>query len=84
MSWLILFLEDGKLKKDRQGNPKPDRRVEKSDADWRAQLSPEQYRITRQKGTERPHSGALCSIHDEGKYNCVCCDKAVLKQPFLS
>jgi len=56
------------------GNLKPDRRVEKSEAEWKAQLTPEQYRITRQKGTERAHSGALCSTHDAGKYNCVCCD----------
>lgn len=56
------------------GNPKPDRRVEKTEAEWKAQLTPEQYRITRQKGTEAPHSGALCSIYEEGLYNCVCCD----------
>jgi peptide-methionine (R)-S-oxide reductase len=54
-------------------NPKPDRRVEKTDAEWKAQLTPEQYRITRLKGTEAPHSGALCTIYDQGKYNCVCC-----------
>ncbi|MCX7550933.1 peptide-methionine (R)-S-oxide reductase MsrB [Xanthomarina sp. F2636L] len=56
-----------------KGNPTPDKRVEKSDAEWQAQLSPEQYRITRQKGTEAPHSGALCSAHEAGKYNCLCC-----------
>ncbi|WP_341217206.1 peptide-methionine (R)-S-oxide reductase MsrB [uncultured Wocania sp.] len=57
-----------------KGNPIPDRRVEKSDEEWKAQLTPEQFRIARQKGTERPHSGALCSVHDAGKYNCVCCN----------
>lgn len=56
------------------GNPNPDKRVEKTEAEWRSQLTPEQFRITRQKGTERPHSGALCSTHDAGKYNCVCCN----------
>ncbi|MGS2727202.1 peptide-methionine (R)-S-oxide reductase MsrB [Psychroserpens sp. BH13MA-6] len=56
------------------GNPTPDRRVEKTEAEWREQLTPEQFRITRQKGTERPHSGELCSIHEAGLYNCVCCD----------
>ncbi|MEM9680230.1 MAG: peptide-methionine (R)-S-oxide reductase MsrB [Bacteroidota bacterium] len=55
------------------GNLLPDRRVEKTEAEWKSQLTPEQYRITRQKGTEAPHSGALCSIYDEGQYNCVCC-----------
>ena len=56
------------------GNPKPDRRVEKTEDQWRAQLSPEQYRVTRTKGTEAPHSGSLCSIYDEGQYNCICCN----------
>lgn len=55
------------------GNPAPDKRVEKSEAEWQTLLTPEQYRITRQKGTERPHSGAFCKAHDAGKYNCVCC-----------
>ncbi|MGB0424176.1 MAG: peptide-methionine (R)-S-oxide reductase MsrB [Flavobacteriales bacterium] len=55
------------------GNPTPDQRIEKSDEEWRAQLTPEQYRITRQKGTERAGSGALCNAYDSGKYNCVCC-----------
>ena len=57
-----------------KGNPTPDRRVEKTEEEWRAQLTPEQFRITRHKGTEAPHSGTLCSIYDEGKYNCVCCN----------
>lgn len=56
------------------GNPEPERRVEKREQVWRDQLTPEQYRITRQKGTERPHTGELCSIYDAGQYNCVCCD----------
>ncbi len=55
------------------GNPTPDRRVEKTEAEWKEILSPEQYRITRQKGTESPHSGALCSIYEAGKYACICC-----------
>ena len=36
-------------------------------------LSPGQFRITRLKATEAPHSGALCSIYETGKYACVCC-----------
>ena len=55
------------------GNPAPDRRVEKTENEWREILTPDQFRITRKKGTEAPHSGALCSIHDAGKYSCVCC-----------
>ena len=55
------------------GNPKPDFRIEKSDQEWQELLSPEQYRITRLKGTERPHSGEFCSSYEAGKYNCICC-----------
>jgi len=57
-----------------KGNPAPDRRVEKTEAEWRDMLTPQQFRITRSKGTEAPHSGELCSTHEAGKYNCVCCD----------
>ncbi len=56
------------------GNPTPDRRVEKTEAEWRKQLTPEQFRITREHGTERPFSGALCSIFEQGTYECICCD----------
>jgi peptide-methionine (R)-S-oxide reductase len=57
-----------------KGNPTPEKRVEKSEAEWKTLLTPEQYRVTRLKGTERPHTGALCSIYDAGQYNCICCD----------
>lgn len=59
---------------DVNGNPTPDRRVEKTEADWQAILTPEQFRITRLKGTEAAHTGALCSTYEAGKYNCVCCN----------
>ncbi|MFI0608751.1 MAG: peptide-methionine (R)-S-oxide reductase MsrB [Anaerolineae bacterium] len=48
-------------------------RVEKSDAEWRAQLSAEQYKIARGKGTERPFCGTLLDNKKEGVYACVCC-----------
>lgn len=56
------------------GNPAPDRRVKKSEQEWKAQLSPDQYRVTREKGTEARYSGAHCSRHDAGLYACICCD----------
>ncbi|MFC5269873.1 bifunctional methionine sulfoxide reductase B/A protein [Adhaeribacter terreus] len=57
-----------------QGNPKPDRRVEKSEEEWERILSPEEFRITRQKGTERAYSSELCNLFEPGKYACICCD----------
>ena len=56
------------------GNPTPDRRVEKTEAEWQQQLSEEAFRITRKKGTEARFSGAHCSRYDPGLYSCVCCD----------
>ncbi|MDB0600373.1 peptide-methionine (R)-S-oxide reductase MsrB [Tenacibaculum maritimum] len=56
------------------GNPTPQKRVEKTQKEWESLLSPEQFKITRLKGTERPFSGELCTIYDEGQYNCVCCN----------
>ncbi|NQX84550.1 MAG: peptide-methionine (R)-S-oxide reductase MsrB [Flavobacteriaceae bacterium] len=56
------------------GNPKPQQRIEKTESEWKLQLTPEQFRITRLKGTEPAHSGDLCTAYDSGKYNCVCCD----------
>jgi peptide methionine sulfoxide reductase msrA/msrB len=55
------------------GAPAPDKRVVKTEEEWKAQLTPEQYRITRLKGTERAHSSELCSLFEPGKYACVCC-----------
>jgi methionine-R-sulfoxide reductase len=48
-------------------------RVVKSDAEWRAQLTPEQFAIARGKGTERPFCGTLLDNRREGVYACVCC-----------
>ena len=56
-----------------KGNPIPNFKIKKTDAHWRLNLTPEQFRITRQKGTERPNSGSFCSSYEDGKYNCVCC-----------
>lgn len=57
----------------REGVGAPDQRVEKTEAEWRAGLTPEQYRVARAKGTERPFSGAYCEAHDPGIYACLCC-----------
>ena len=48
-------------------------RVEKTDAEWRAQLTPEQYAVARGKGTERPFCGTLLDNKKQGVYSCICC-----------
>ncbi|HSH44379.1 MAG TPA: peptide-methionine (R)-S-oxide reductase MsrB [Longimicrobiales bacterium] len=48
-------------------------RVRKSDEEWRRELTPEQYRIVREKGTERPFTGELLDNKEAGTYRCVAC-----------
>jgi peptide-methionine (R)-S-oxide reductase len=52
-------------------------KIVKSDAEWRAQLSPEQYQVTRQGGTECAFTGALWDDHRDGVFSCVCCGLAL-------
>ncbi len=58
----------------KKGNPTPDRKVTKTDAEWRAQLSAEEYHVARQAGTERAFSSEMCSLLEPGIYACLCCD----------
>jgi peptide-methionine (R)-S-oxide reductase len=52
-------------------------RVIKADADWKQQLSPVSYDVTRHEGTERPYSGNTWDLHDHGLFRCICCDNAL-------
>ena len=47
--------------------------VDKSEEEWRASLSPEQYKVLRKAGTERPWSGKYVHNHDDGTYRCAAC-----------
>lgn len=57
----------------KNGNPEPIKRVEKSEEEWKKELSPEVFQITRQKGTEMPGSSEMCYKFDPGLYSCACC-----------
>jgi peptide-methionine (R)-S-oxide reductase len=48
-------------------------KVQKTDAEWKSQLTPEQFEIARKKGTERAFTGKYWDCHDDGTYVCVCC-----------
>ena len=52
----------------------PVKKIVRTDEEWKKLLTPEQYYITRRKGTEAPYSSPLNKIHDKGTFLCVCCD----------
>lgn len=59
------------------GKSEAGKRVRRSDAEWRETLTPEQYAVCRQQGTERPFSGEYCDCKRVGVYRCACCGNAL-------
>ncbi len=51
-------------------------KIHKTDAEWRAELTPEQYKVAREHGTERAFSGVYADHHAKGTYTCVCCGES--------
>jgi peptide-methionine (R)-S-oxide reductase len=69
---IVEFSDDGK----RLRTVRVDRIV-KTDAEWRRQLPPLSYEVTRHEGTERPFTGPLLNEHRKGVFRCLCCDTAL-------
>ncbi len=57
----------------------PNKKVNKTDAEWRALLSPEQYHITRERGTERAFTGPFWNSKEKGTYSCVACGEELFR-----
>jgi peptide-methionine (R)-S-oxide reductase len=55
------------------------KKTEKSDQEWRQELTPEQYRVCREKGTEPPFTGKYTDSKQAGVYKCVCCGNELFK-----
>ena len=55
------------------------KQMPKTDDEWREQLTPEQFEVTRQKGTERAFTGVYWDCKDEGVYHCVCCGEPLFQ-----
>jgi peptide-methionine (R)-S-oxide reductase len=54
-------------------------KITKSDAEWRKELTPEQYQVTRKHGTERAFTGEHWNNHEAGMYRCVCCGEPLFE-----
>jgi len=54
-------------------------KIKKSPEEWKQELTPEQYRITREKGTERPFTGQYYDFHEKGLFRCVCCGQPLFR-----
>jgi len=71
---LAISVQDPKKSKVDKSKSEKVQKLIKTDAEWKAQLTPEQYNILRQEGTEAPYTSQLNNIHDKGTFECVACD----------
>jgi peptide-methionine (R)-S-oxide reductase len=69
---VVEFGDDGKRKGAMQVE-----KIRKTDEEWKQQLTPEQYEVTRRAGTERAFTGKYWNNHEKGVYRCVCCHTAL-------
>jgi peptide-methionine (R)-S-oxide reductase len=71
---LVLFRDNG-----RRGEIVEVSKIVKSDAEWQKELTPEEFAVARQKGTERAFTGKYWNNHEEGMYRCACCGTALFR-----
>jgi peptide-methionine (R)-S-oxide reductase len=71
---IVLFRDNGS-----RGDTVETNKIVKSDEEWKKELSPEEYAVARQKGTERAFTGRYWNHHEEGMYRCACCGTALFR-----
>jgi peptide-methionine (R)-S-oxide reductase len=73
-------LSDTAVAEDKsKAGTKSDKKIQRTEAEWRQRLTPEQYNILRERGTERAFTGALVNNHADGMYHCAGCDTPLFK-----
>jgi peptide-methionine (R)-S-oxide reductase len=72
-------LSDAAVAKDVAESAPRRKKVQLSDAEWRTRLTPEQFHVLREKGTERAFTGALVNNHNDGMYHCAACSAPLFK-----
>lgn len=71
---IVLFRDNGS-----RGDTVETNKIVKSDEEWKKELSPEEYAVARQKGTERAFTGRYWNHHEDGVYRCACCGTALFR-----